>query len=100
MFGFYSDSLHKIAYATDASAYREIPWGVGFPECGRDIVEAMKIAATLKTCLIPRAGGTSIAGQVVGNGIVMDVSRHLNRIVEINDTERWALVQPGVGSTN
>ena len=96
MFGFYSDSLHKIAYATDASAYREIPWGVGFPECGKDIVEAMKIAATLKTCLIPRAGGTSIAGQVVGNGIVMDVSRHLNRIVEINETERWAWVQPGV----
>ena len=96
MFGFFSDSLHKIAYATDASAYREIPRGVGFPECGKDIVEAMRIAEKLKTCLIPRAGGTSIAGQVVGNGIVMDVSRHLNRIVEINEKERWARVQPGV----
>ncbi|MGN1229416.1 MAG: FAD-binding and (Fe-S)-binding domain-containing protein [Prevotella sp.] len=96
MLEIYSDSLHKIAYATDASAYREIPRGVTFPQCGKDFVDALKMAKIMQTCLIARAGGTSIAGQVVGNGIIMDVSRHLNHIIEINEKERWARVEPGV----
>lgn len=84
----FSDSLHKIAYATDASEYREIPRGVAYPESDEDIRELISIAKERKTCLIPRAGGTSIAGQVVGDGIVVDVSRHLNAILEINAEER------------
>ncbi len=96
MFEIFSDSLHKISYATDASAYREIPQGVAYPENANDIQELIKIARERHTCLIPRAGGTSIAGQVVGNGIVVDISRHFNHILEINAAERWARVEPGV----
>lgn len=92
----FTDSLHKIAYATDASVYREIPYGVAYPETIEDIQELMCMARERKTHLIPRAGGTSIAGQVVGSGIVVDISKYWNRILEINQEERWARVEPGV----
>ena len=92
----YTDSLHKIAYSTDASIYRETPGGVAYPESVDDIRELIRIARERGTCLIPRAGGTSIAGQVVGNGIVVDVSRHFNHILEVNAEERWVRVEPGV----
>jgi FAD/FMN-containing dehydrogenase/Fe-S oxidoreductase len=92
----YTDSLHKIAYATDASVYREIPYGVAYPEITEDIQELMRMARAKKTHLIPRAGGTSIAGQVVGSGIVVDISKHWNHILAINEEERWARVEPGV----
>ena len=90
------DSLHKIAYATDASVYREIPYGVAYPETIEDIQELMRMAKDRQTHLIPRAGGTSIAGQVVGSGIVVDISKHWNHILEINKEVRWAWVEPGV----
>ena len=92
----FTDSLHKIAYATDASVYREIPYGVAYPETIEDIQELMRMARERKTHLIPRAGGTSIAGQVVGSGIVVDISKHWNHILEINQEERWASVEPGI----
>jgi len=92
----YTDSIHKIAYATDASVYREIPYGVAYPETEDDIRELMRIAKEKGVDLIPRAGGTSLAGQVVGSGIVVDISKHWNKILEINAEERWARVQPGV----
>ena len=91
-----TDSLHRIAYATDASAYRELPLGVAYPKDEKDIVELIAEAKRLKTHLIPRAGGTSIAGQVVGNGIVVDISRHFNHILKFNQKERWIWVEPGV----
>lgn len=92
----YTDNLHRIAYSTDASAYREMPLGVSYPYDDTDIIGLLRYARSEHTCLIPRAGGTSIAGQVVGKGIVVDVSKHLNKILEINAEERWARVQPGV----
>jgi FAD/FMN-containing dehydrogenase/Fe-S oxidoreductase len=92
----YTDSLHKIAYATDASVYREIPYGVAYPKTEGDIRELMRLASEKGIDLIPRAGGTSLAGQVVGSGIVVDISKHWNKILEINAEERWARVQPGV----
>jgi len=91
-----TDSLHKLAYATDASVYREIPYGVAYPAGVEDIQELIAEARRRGTNLIARAGGTSIAGQVVGNGIVADVSRHMNHILEINAEERYAWVEPGV----
>ena len=91
-----TDSLHRIAYATDASIYRELPLGVAYPENEDDIIELIDEARRRHTHLIPRAGGTSIAGQVVGNGIVVDISRHLNHIIELNAQERWVWVEPGV----
>lgn len=92
----YTDSLHKIAYATDASVYREIPYGVAYPETIEDVQKLMRMARERKTHLIPRAGGTSIAGQVVGSGIVVDISKYWNHILEVNQVERWARVEPGV----
>ena len=92
----FTDSLHKIAYSADASVYREIPYGVAYPETVDDVRELFALAREKGVDLIPRAGGTSIAGQVVGAGIVVDVSKHWNKIIEINAEERWARVQPGV----
>lgn len=92
----YTDKLHKLAYATDASVYREIPYGVAYPESIEDIKELVRIAKEKQTHLIPRAGGTSIAGQVVGSGIVADISKHWNHILEVNKEEKWVRVEPGV----
>ncbi len=92
----HNDTLHKILYATDASVYREIPYGVAFPENVEEIKELLSVAKTQKISLIPRAGGTSLAGQVVGSGLVMDISKYMNRILEINVEEHWVRVQPGV----
>ena len=92
----FTDSLHKIAYATDASVYREVPYGVAYPKTISDVLELLKKASEKGIDLIPRGGGTSLAGQVVGSGIVVDISKHWNQILEINAEERWARVQPGV----
>ena len=91
-----TDSLHKVAYATDASVYREIPYGVAYPKDEADLVALIGEARRRGTSIIARAGGTSIAGQVVGKGIVADVSRYMNRILEINAEEKYAWVEPGV----
>lgn len=90
-----TDSLHRIAYSTDASVYREVPYGVVYPRDTSDIQALISEAKRLSTHLIPRAAGTSIAGQVVGSGIVADIKKW-NRILEINKEEKWARVQPGV----
>lgn len=96
MYTVHTDKLHQIAYATDASAYREMPIGVAYCENSDDIIELIDWAKAHHTHLIPRAGGTSIAGQVVGNGLVVDISRNWNKILEVNKDEKWVRVQPGV----
>ena len=91
-----TDTLHQIIYATDASAYREIPMGVVYPEDEEDVRKIIGYAKERQLNLIPRSGGTSLAGQVVGKGLVVDVSRYMNRILGIHPEERWVRVQPGV----
>jgi FAD/FMN-containing dehydrogenase/Fe-S oxidoreductase len=91
-----TDDLTKIIYATDASAYREIPAAVAIPASREDLLKLIQVARQNSTTLIPRAGGTSLAGQVVGNGIVVDISQHFNRIIDFNAEERWVRVEPGV----
>lgn len=86
----------RILYSTDASAYRELPLAVALPKDEDDIVQLIRFARKMKVALIPRTAGTSLAGQVVGNGIVVDVSKYMNRILEVNAKERWVKVQPGV----
>jgi FAD/FMN-containing dehydrogenase/Fe-S oxidoreductase len=86
----------RIMYATDASAYREVPLAVCRPKDKEDIKKMIRFAAENKISLIPRTAGTSLAGQVVGNGIVVDVSKHMNDIIEINAEEKWVRVQAGV----
>lgn len=93
---FFFDKTHRISFATDASAYREVPLGVAFPRNESDIKTLIAFASENDTCLIPRTAGTSLAGQVVGKGIVVDVSKHFNKILEVNAKEAWAWVEPGV----
>ncbi len=90
------DETTRKLYATDASAYREIPLAVAIPKTNEDIVQLIKFAGENKTTIIPRTAGTSLAGQVVGGGIVVDVSKHFNQIIEVNEQEGWAIVQPGI----
>lgn len=90
------DDAIRLVYATDASVYREKPLAVAFPRHEADIGLLIAFAKEHSTSLIPRAAGTSLAGQVVGNGIVVDVSRHMNAILELNIAERWVRLQPGV----
>ncbi len=90
------DTAMRILYSTDASVYKEYPLAVVYPKNEEDIVKLIEFAALHQTSLIPRAAGTSLGGQVVGSGIVVDVSKYLNNIIEINKEERYAIVQPGV----
>ena len=90
------DATMRRLYATDASVYREMPQAVALPKSEGDIGKLIRFAHEHGTSLIPRAAGTSLAGQVVGGGIVVDVSRHLTRILEIDPVRRRVRVQPGV----
>ena len=90
------DNTMRLLYATDASAYREMPLAVAIPKTVADIKILITFAHTEKTALIPRTAGTSLAGQVVGNGIVVDVSKNFTQIIELNKEEKWVRVQPGV----
>ena len=93
---FHQDELSRAVYATDASLYREWPLAVAYPKSTEDIQKLVRFASEHGLSLIPRAGGTSLAGQCVGAGIVVDISRHFNQILEFNAEERWVRVQPGV----
>ncbi len=92
----FTDETMRTLYATDASAYREMPLAVAIPKSVNDIKKLIAFANANKTSLIPRTAGTSLAGQVVGNGIVVDVSKNFTQILEVNTTEKWVRVQPGV----
>lgn len=97
---FYDESpLHnaqKLIYATDASAYQEKPLAVAIPKNNSDIKACIDFANKHRITLIPRTAGTSLAGQVVGNGMIVDVSVYLNNIIELNVAEKWIRVQPGI----
>lgn len=84
------------AYATDASVYQELPIAVCIPKSQQDLRELIAFASVFGVTLIPRTAGTSLAGQVVGRGIVVDVSEHFDQILEVNADEAWVRVQPGV----
>ncbi len=90
------DDSTRIQYATDASIYRELPLAVIRPKTSGDIRQIVNFANVNKITIIPRAAGTSLAGQVVGNGIVVDISKYFTRIIELNEHEKWVRVQPGV----
>jgi FAD/FMN-containing dehydrogenase/Fe-S oxidoreductase len=91
-----SDLLSRAIYATDASEYQERPLAVALPATEADVHELVRFAAAQRVGLVPRAAGTSLAGQVVGGGIVVDMGRHLDRIVALDVERRIVRVQPGV----
>ena len=90
------DLLTRQLYSTDASMYEELPQGVAFPKSGEEIQELVKMAIRNGFSITARSAGTSLAGQTTGNGVVMDVSRFMNNVMEINTESRFAKVQPGV----
>ena len=92
----FTDTISLIAYSTDASAYKEKPIAVTRPKNKEDIKRLIRFARENNTSIIPRTAGTSLAGQVVGNGIVVDVSKYLTKILEVNKEEKWVRVEPGV----
>jgi FAD/FMN-containing dehydrogenase/Fe-S oxidoreductase len=90
------DNLIKSIYATDASVYRMLPLAVAYPKNKEDIKQLIAFAKTHKTSLIPRTAGTSLAGQCVGTGIVVDVSKYFTKILDVNEKAQTVTVQPGV----
>ncbi len=90
------DDLMRTLYATDASVYREWPLAVALPKSEQDIKILIRFADEQGISLIPRTAGTSLAGQCVGDGIVVDVSKYFTQILELNKEEGWVRVQPGV----
>ncbi|MEP1306090.1 MAG: FAD-linked oxidase C-terminal domain-containing protein [Balneola sp.] len=92
----YSDGLSRKLYAQDASMYEELPIGVSLPKTKLDIVELVKKANNEGFTITARSAGTSLAGQTTGNGVIMDVSRFMTKILDIDHSQRIASVQPGV----
>ncbi len=92
----FCDNLMKALYATDASVYRMLPLAVAYPKNKEDIKKLISFAKKHETSLIPRTAGTSLAGQCVGKGIVVDVSKYFTKILDINEKEQTVTVQPGV----
>ncbi len=90
------DEVARSLYATDASPYEIRPHGVVLPRTADDIRAAVEIAARHGVPVLPRGGGTSLAGQTVGRALILDVSKYLNRILEVDLEGRWARVEPGV----
>ncbi|MDG1038643.1 MAG: FAD-linked oxidase C-terminal domain-containing protein [Polaribacter sp.] len=90
------DNLHKTLYATDASVYRKIPLAVAFPKDKNDIITLIEFATKNNITLIPRTAGTSLAGQCVGDGIVVDVSKHFTNIISFDEKAKTITLEPGI----
>ena len=90
------DNLHKTLYATDASVYRKIPLAVAFPKDQNDIKALIEFATLNSITLIPRTAGTSLAGQCVGDGIVVDVAKHFTNIISFNKEAKTIKLEPGI----
>src|SRR5215813_900204 len=90
------DRASRLMYSTDASIYEIEPIGVVIPRTHEDVFAAMEITRDFGVPVLPRGAGTSLAGQTVGDAVVVDMSKYLHRVLEVNTDERWALVEPGV----
>ncbi|MCB9090490.1 MAG: FAD-binding oxidoreductase [Calditrichae bacterium] len=90
------DRLTRALYSTDASSYQIEPLGACFPANVSDVQAVVRFAAESGLSIVPRGGGSSLSGQGIGEGLIMDLTPHLNRILEINPAEKWARVEAGV----
>ncbi|MEW5956584.1 MAG: FAD-linked oxidase C-terminal domain-containing protein [Chloroflexota bacterium] len=90
------DRLSRYLYSTDASSYQVVPAGVIIPRHADDVAAAIELAARFRVPIVPRGGGSSLSGQAIGTGLVLDHSRHLDRILELNPAERWVRVEAGI----
>ena len=83
------DPFSRVLYSTDASIYQMEPVGVVIPRSTEDVLAVMEVARENRVPVLPRAGGTGLAGQTINHGIVMDFSKYLNQVVELNREEGW-----------
>jgi FAD/FMN-containing dehydrogenase/Fe-S oxidoreductase len=90
------DAMTKVLYSTDASIYEIEPLGVVIPRHKDDVIATIQIAGRHGVPVLPRGGGTSLAGQSCGRAVHLDMSKHLTRVLEVNHEERWARIEPGV----
>jgi FAD/FMN-containing dehydrogenase/Fe-S oxidoreductase len=90
------DAVSLGLYATDASVYQINPVAVVAPKDEADVLKALEIAKDYQLSILPRGGGTSLAGQTVGNSLILDFSKYMNQILEFHEAEQWARVQPGL----
>ena len=91
-----TDLVNRTLYSTDASLYQVMPFGVCFPRNRDEVQATVKLAAQHGIPILPRAGGTGLAGQTVNEAVVMDMSQHMNQVLEVNREEKWVRVQPGI----
>src|SRR5437762_2720533 len=90
------DAGSRALYSTDASNYRQVPLGVVLPRDAGDVEETVRVCRQFDLPILPRGGGTSLAGQCCNVAVVIDFTRYMNAILEIDHRGRRALVQPGV----
>src|SRR5512138_446096 len=94
------DLASRTLYSTDASIYQIEPLGVAIPKTQEDLHAAVELAAKYKVPILPRGAGTSLAGQAIGEALILDCSRWLDQIVEIDPDNHSAIVEPGVVLTH
>ena len=90
------DKMSRILYSTDASIYQIEPIGVVIPKTEEDVISAIETASKYSVPILPRGGGTSLAGQTVGHAVVLDFSKYMRNVLEVNKEEGWVRVQPGI----
>ncbi len=91
-----TDEYSRVLYSTDASIYQVMPFGVLIPRTVEDVQAAVELAAKYRVPILPRTSGSSLAGQAVNEALIIDLGRHLDRVLEVNPEEHWVRVQPGV----
>src|SRR5690606_15667283 len=89
------DNASRALYSTDASNYRQVPVGVVVPKSTEDVVETLALCRTHRAPLLSRGGGTSLCGQSCNAAVLVDFSKYLNRVIEIDPTHKQARVEPG-----
>lgn len=91
-----TDLMSRVLYSTDASNYKIMPAAVVMPKSTADVIAAVQTAAEFGLPVLPRGGGTSLAGQAVNSCVVIDYSKHIDRVIEIDRAEHWARIEPGI----
>ncbi len=90
------DHYSRLLYSTDASIYQIEPLGVVLPKHRGDVEQVVRVAARKSAPILPRGGGTSLAGQAVGEAVIIDFSKYMNQVLELCPEEGWVRVQPGL----
>ncbi len=90
------DAASRVLYSTDASIYEIVPLGVVLPRDADDVQAVLEITRAAGVPVLPRGGGTSLAGQAVGRAVVLDFSKYMNRVLDVNTEAGWARVEPGI----